>query len=137
MRLIAGGIIFCDRQVLLVKHKKLGIWMHPAGHVEASETFDEALTREIKEETGLIVTIISAVESGVFEKNMAIPFSIHQREAEIILDYICTTNEKSITLQEEELEEHMWISEEQLSSVEMPKPVRNLIKKAFEILPTL
>lgn len=46
-------------RVLLVNHKKLGVWLYPGGHVEINETPDETLVREVKEETGLDVTIIS------------------------------------------------------------------------------
>jgi ADP-ribose pyrophosphatase YjhB (NUDIX family) len=46
-------------EVLLVNHKKLGVWLHPGGHVEWNETPDETVVREVKEETGLNVKIIS------------------------------------------------------------------------------
>lgn len=44
-----------EPKVLLVHHKKLGLWLGPGGHVEPRETTDEALVRELKEETGLVI----------------------------------------------------------------------------------
>jgi 8-oxo-dGTP pyrophosphatase MutT (NUDIX family) len=51
-------IINKDGKVLLVNHKKLGVWLYPGGHVEWHETPDEAVIREVKEETGVNVKII-------------------------------------------------------------------------------
>lgn len=44
-----------SKSCLLVNHKKLGGWFPIGGHVELNEIPDEALVREIKEESGLIV----------------------------------------------------------------------------------
>src|SRR5688572_4876274 len=44
-----------EPKVLLVHHKGLNGWYAVGGHVELHETTDEALDREIEEETGLIV----------------------------------------------------------------------------------
>jgi 8-oxo-dGTP pyrophosphatase MutT (NUDIX family) len=40
-------------KVLLLKHKKLGLWLAPGGHIDEGETPDEAALRELKEEAGL------------------------------------------------------------------------------------
>lgn len=54
----ASALIVKDRKVLLIYHKKLNIWLHPGGHIENTENPDEALIREVKEETGLDIEII-------------------------------------------------------------------------------
>jgi 8-oxo-dGTP diphosphatase len=56
----AIGIVFnADQtQVLLVKRCDVAIWVLPGGGVESQETPEEAVKREIQEETGLIVSII-------------------------------------------------------------------------------
>ena len=51
-------------RVLLVKHKKLGWWLPVGGHIEIGQTTDEALAREIKEETGLAKHEIEWVQAG-------------------------------------------------------------------------
>jgi len=42
-----------EGKVLLLKHKKLGLWLAPGGHIDEGETPDEAALRELKEEAGL------------------------------------------------------------------------------------
>lgn len=54
-------IVF-DNKVLLHKHKKLGIWLPPGGHIELDEDPNEAALREAKEETGLDVELVGEGE---------------------------------------------------------------------------
>jgi len=51
-----------EGKVLLVYHKKLNVWIYPGGHIEANETPDEAVIREVKEETGLDIEIVGDIE---------------------------------------------------------------------------
>ena len=44
--------------VLLHKHKKLGHWFPPGGHIEANELPDEAAVREVLEESGVPVVLL-------------------------------------------------------------------------------
>ena len=53
--LTAAGLLYHQEKVLLVKHKKLGIWLAPGGHLEADEQPHQAAEREFWEETGLRV----------------------------------------------------------------------------------
>jgi 8-oxo-dGTP pyrophosphatase MutT (NUDIX family) len=43
--------------VILHRHKKLGIWVQPGGHIDDGEMPWEAACREATEETGLPVTL--------------------------------------------------------------------------------
>ena len=48
--LVVTGYIFDENgRQLLIHHNKLNMWLPPGGHIEANETPDEALVREIKE----------------------------------------------------------------------------------------
>jgi ADP-ribose pyrophosphatase YjhB (NUDIX family) len=51
----AAGCLIKDDKVLLVKHKKLGIWLNPGGHIEGNELPHEAAEREFFEETNVKV----------------------------------------------------------------------------------
>lgn len=54
----ASCYIFKDEKVLLVHHKKFNKWMPAGGHLDPSETPQEAAIRECFEETGLAVELI-------------------------------------------------------------------------------
>lgn len=45
-------------KVLLLRHRKLNMWLPPGGHIEPGETPDEAALREVREETGLHVALV-------------------------------------------------------------------------------
>ncbi len=51
----ASGIVVGDRGVVLHRHRRLGRWIQPGGHLEPDETPDDAALRECGEETGLPV----------------------------------------------------------------------------------
>ncbi len=61
-----GAIIWNDRgEVLLIRRGKpprLGQWSIPGGHVEWGEAVKEAITREVREETGLEIEILGLVD---------------------------------------------------------------------------
>jgi len=48
---VAAFIVFEDK-ILMVHHGRYGMWLAPGGHVELDEDTDQALYREISEETG-------------------------------------------------------------------------------------
>jgi len=51
-----------DGKVLLVKHKKLGFWLNPGGHIDEDELPHKAAEREFWEETGIKVKTINIVK---------------------------------------------------------------------------
>ena len=55
----ASALVVNGEKVLLVLHKKFGKWLYPGGHIDPMETPDEAVLREIREETGLEARILS------------------------------------------------------------------------------
>ncbi|MBI4935659.1 MAG: GNAT family N-acetyltransferase [Actinobacteria bacterium] len=46
------------RRVLLHKHKRLGLWLQPGGHIDAGELPWEGSLREAREETGLPASLV-------------------------------------------------------------------------------
>lgn len=55
----ASAYIVYEGKILLIHHKKLDIWMQIGGHVELDEDPDTTLLREVKEESGLDVEVLS------------------------------------------------------------------------------
>ena len=57
-----------ESKILLLYHKKLNVWLYPGGHIENNETPDEAVIREVLEETGLEVKIIGNPDNSLTDK---------------------------------------------------------------------
>ncbi len=58
-RVRVAAIVIKDGEILLVRHSKYGktYWLLPGGGVRYGETLEEAVVRELKEETNLDVVI--------------------------------------------------------------------------------
>lgn len=54
----AGATLIYKGKILLIKHKKIGLWMSPGGHIDADEAPHIAAEREFFEETGVRVKAI-------------------------------------------------------------------------------
>ena len=69
---VAAIIEYPNNEILLAKRGTavfLGYWALPGGKVDAGETVEQAVVREVREETGLTVEIVRKIgeyhESGV------------------------------------------------------------------------
>ncbi len=73
------ALIFDDERRILLGHRRdIDWWNLPGGGMEAGETVDEALCREVREETGLEVEVERLV--GVYSK---------PQKQEVVLTFLC------------------------------------------------
>lgn len=49
-----------ENKILLHWHKKIKSWLPPGGHIEKNETPEEAAIREVYEESGLSINLLSS-----------------------------------------------------------------------------
>jgi 8-oxo-dGTP diphosphatase len=104
-----SGIVESEGRWLVVKKTYSGLkgkWSFPAGFVEAGETVDQAVLREIKEETGIDATItdIIGIRSGVIKDKIS---------DNLILFYL-KANSQEILIEEKEIETAAFLTPEQL-----------------------
>ena len=68
----ATTFVVWEGGVLLHKHKKLGHWFPPGGHIEPDELPDEAAVREVLEESGVRVALLGERALPVHEPRQLI-----------------------------------------------------------------
>ncbi len=95
-----GAVIVKGDKVLLVRRGReplLGQWSLPGGAVELGESLEQAIVREVKEETGLAIAPVKILK--VFdriERDSAGEVRFHY----VLVDFLCTQN---LTMSEDEL----------------------------------
>lgn len=63
----AAGLVVRNRQDILLQERADGGWCLPGGYLEFGETYAEAVVREMKEDSGLDVTIIRSL--GMYDNH--------------------------------------------------------------------
>ncbi len=139
--LVVTGYIFHDDKLLLIHHNKIDKWLPVGGHIEKDETSDQALLREIKEETNLDVDIISEEEIpliGSTKQNLATPFYVNVHSVgdhdHCSFFYVCKAKNQGELKINNELRDFKWISKEELNSDSVPEDVKAIGQKAFELI---
>ncbi len=61
----ASVYVVFENKVLLHKHKKLGLWLPPGGHIELDEDPNQAALREVKEEAGIDIELVGNPAAGL------------------------------------------------------------------------
>ena len=83
-----GAVLIHEGRVLLVRRGKAplrGRWVVPGGTVELGETLEQALVREVEEETGLTVKPTEVV--AVFDRIQRAAAGVEYHY--VIIDYLC------------------------------------------------
>ena len=60
-----SAVVTGPRGVVLLRHRRLGLWLQPGGHIEPGEAPWDAALREAGEETGLTVRFSALDDDGV------------------------------------------------------------------------
>ena len=121
-----GALIFNPaREVLMIRtHKWSNLWGIPGGKIKWGETAEDALLREIKEETNLDVTNIqfAMVQDCIRSKEFF-------KEAHfVLLNYTCDTTSTAVTLNDE-AEEFQWLTPAHaLTTLDLNTPTRILLE---------
>ena len=68
----ASGIVIQHQEILLIKHRYIGEWFQPGGHVDSEEEPLQAAIREVAEETGWQTT-----PSSFHDQTIPIDIDVH------------------------------------------------------------
>ncbi len=126
-----GGILIQDNKILLVKRKNepgKGLWAIPGGLVEPGEAIKDAVKREIREETNLVVDAlrpINADEVIVRDKEERIKYHY------VLVDFLCKVIEGSLK-PGDDAKEVRWIDIKRAKELNLTDSTRKLLDKIME-----
>jgi 8-oxo-dGTP diphosphatase len=126
-----GGVVVRDGRVLLIRRGKpplLGRWAVPGGTVELGESLEQALVREMREETAL----------DVEPSELLTVFDRVERDAEgvlyhfVIVDYLCRWLSGEARAGSDALEV-VWAGAEELDALDLPTKAREVVESALRL----
>jgi ADP-ribose pyrophosphatase YjhB (NUDIX family) len=124
-----GGVLVHDGKVLLIRRGKeplRGRWVVPGGTVELGETLEDALVREMLEETGLSVSPVELLT--VFDRiqEEAGRVAYHY----VIVDYLCRL-EGGEARAGSDAEAVAWAGRSELPAYDLPAKALEVVLEGF------
>lgn len=124
-----GGVVLIEGKVVLIRRGKeplRGRWVIPGGTVELGETLQDAVVREMQEETGLVVRPREVVL--VFDR-------IHRVDAVVeyhyvIVDYRCDYLSGELRAGSD-ADEVALVGPDELDAFDLPPQARDLVLDVF------
>lgn len=124
-RLAVGAVVLReDGAVLLIQRGRppsVGSWTFPGGKVEAGETLEEAVVREVLEETGLRVAPVALVETLVLER---------EGYAYRISDFLCRAEQKIEPRASDDALAARWVLPHEIDALGLTPEVLRVIARA-------
>lgn len=125
---VATGVaVVEDGQILLVRRGSQpneGLWAVPGGKVDFGETLAEAATREVKEETGMLVELEEIIWVGEF-----IDSDIHL----VLVDFLGTPTGGELAAGDDAAEVQ-WVDLEAAFELDMPDTMYELLEVLLEMM---
>ena len=130
-------------KVLLHQHKKLGIWLPAGGHIDRDELPEQAAVREVKEETGLEITLYNP-DAALFTADREacqlhrpmhlLLENINPYHQHIDFIYYATAVSNQINPANGETNRIKWFNQADLENTTMPTNVQVCAQEALALL---
>ncbi|MFC3745238.1 NUDIX hydrolase [Paenibacillus sp. GCM10012306] len=130
-----------ERDALLFMRRRkppfVGCFFPPGGHLEPNETPDEAAIREVQEETGYLIRLLSAQEGSYIEPGvvpLTFPIRIQLEHIDDQHDHIDYIYVGEVIRKEgtESEEEWIWLDAAKLDQESMPEAIRKIAKQILQ-----
>ena len=126
-----GAIVIREGRVLLVKRGKQpgkGLWAIPGGRVKLGETLKDAVEREVKEETGVIIRAKDPEYAfDLIEGDDQGRIRFHYVIVDLLADYVSGKPYPG-----SDACEARWISSQELKGFPVSRTTRKLLKNIFQ-----
>lgn len=127
-----GAVIVKDNEIVLVKRGKAprkGEWSLPGGGVELGETTQQAIKREILEETGLKAHIQGVIDTvDYIERDKASTINFHY----VLIDYLALYHEGKLAAASD-ADQAQWISFERALALPLWDETKRIIRAARDM----
>lgn len=140
----SGFVLHPERKVLLIHHRKLGVWLYPGGHIESMESPDDAVLREISEETGIQARILGALDTPLADAEADVhvlhtPYRVLCERINdpkgphyhIDLIYLCVADDTRCVTNNE-VHAARFFGQDELADLKLFPNFRVLLKRVFE-----
>jgi len=128
-----GGVIIEDSKILLVKRNKephKGEWAIPGGSVKLGETLQRAVEREIREETGLVVSAKEPIHVfDLIERDRQGHLRFHYVIVDLRADYVAGTLHPS-----DDAADARWFAPKEIKGLRITETTKEFLKK-IQFLP--
>lgn len=120
----AGGFVEnAQGEILLVKVRRGGHWVFPGGQVEVGENLIDGVIREVKEESGIDVTVSHLVgvssNTGTYEGHSGVKIV----PTKVMFDFVCETVGGELTTSDE-TSDSRWVSKKEVLNMVVAPALR-------------